>query len=401
MSSDNIEKVENNKSENQESDTPSFTDLANMMKRMGGMVGNITNDLNDKIAKAGDIYSKLGETLSEEDKLELQKMYLKVSKEDEDHLWEMIQLHDIKGAREWLEDRCDNEKLVDSLLSSLEICEDVIDVGDKFTQGISDIFGQFFPENQENIKSMFGDIFNSGANFQTQKSKTMKNQPTDDLYDYDPEEQYNYTRGHEPQLKEELLNNESDSDNEFSSICKTINVMSEKFKDVFDDFCNDENTAESIMTTTLSKMTDLTDEEKDIIGGSEILNEINNISEVIKDQFNSNIRMGLVCDASKMIEKHNKLSDDIDNIVSILNPSEIKILEEKCGGELPMNFRLRMMENRIKNLDDKLTESINDPQDDQNNDNQSDARIVELHEKIDDIAVNLDILLSKLSKFLK
>jgi len=116
----------------------------------------------------------------------------------------------------------------------------------------------------------------------------------------------------------------------------------------------------------------------DTIGN--LVNTFENKPKMIK------VREGLVLETSKMIQEHKKLSDDINTISKTLTTAEIEMLEKECGGELPLDFRLRMMENTIQKLDQKLVGS------------EERDGLDELKEKIDDIAVNIDILLTRLAK---
>lgn len=68
----------------------------------------------------------------------------------------------------------------------------------------------------------------------------------------------------------------------------------------------------------------------------------------------------------------------------------MKEVQKNPVGELPLDFRLRMMENTIQKLDSKL-----------NSDSEKSNEIEELSEKIDDISVNLDLLITQLSRLLK
>ena len=102
-----------------------------------------------------------------------------------------------------------------------------------------------------------------------------------------------------------------------------------------------------------------------------------------------------MCDSEKvtktitLINSYNQLSDEINDATKGLNSFEISQVEAACGG-LPMNFRLRMLENRLESMDEKLSKDSEKEKISQ--------EYTELSEKIDDIAINLNLLLNKLSK---
>lgn len=485
----------------------SFGDLGVMMKRMGKLVGSVTTDLNKSLGKMGDIFSKFGESLSDSDKLELQKLFITLTEEDKELLLKLVNDNNSEKLREWFGERCDNEKLVDTIASSTEVFKEAMEMGSNLTKEVSGVFGDIFPEEGDKIGSMLGGLmsnfennfgFTFGAVSETksgesetteevpekseeEKSETIENienaeeksETTETTENAENIEEKSETKEENPEKKseesdimnrlgkmfgenlglftsdigefkvemckmkdvmnkafnpsettEDEINTETDDvssniytsivgslkglideddKNAYHEITDTIDNMVGTIEETFTELNNEpnENNHEKILTDSVSKFLDLDDKQKEqMLGTVQALHEFEKIGEKIQDSLNDNIRQGLINDTADMIAKHKKLSDDIDNVAKVLNPIEIKILELKCGGELPLDFRLRMMENKLSNLDTKLTKSIDNNSESEQVDENAE-QFDELNEKIDDISLNLDLLLTKLSRFIK
>ena len=490
---------------NIDNDEPSFGDLAKMMKRMGQLVGSVTTDLNKNFGKMGDIFAEFSKSLGDDDKIELQKLFISLTEGDKKILTDMVNANDKEGLEEWFGEKSDNKKLIDTLLSSMEVFKEAMDMGNNLTKEVSDVFGEIFPTAGNKFGTMLGDLMKNvekgfpsiqlgvvdveksfpsspkvyrygprgstsekaeeSTDDKTEESTNEKaEEPSDDKTEESTNEKAEESTNEKAEKKDDgilkgiakSLGENLGKDVNFEDIRKEMNkvkaamnkvfnsdqaeepkegdistqiyrsiaqafrgfVDENPFDDIKENFDSmvdtmeetvgelskkeNERKEEQILKEGMYKFLDMNEEEKKQFEKSvKAFDTLGKLGEKIESGLNQNIRQGLITDTAAMIHKHNKLSDDIDNVVKVLNPIEIKLLELQCGGELPMNFRLRMMENTIKDLDDKLTQSINHPEDTHEEINDSDEKFNELSEKIDDIAINLDILLTKLSKLIK
>lgn len=465
---------ENTSSDNNEPEKEtSFIELADAIKNMGKLFGSVSTDLNKSLGKIGDIFSQFGESLGDGDKSELHKLFLSLSRDDKEELLKLVNDNNKKGIRFWLEQRCDNENLINTIMSSTDIFKEALNMKNKsinMTKEVANVFGQIFPGESNKFSNVLGGLIeNFEENFpfvdniektetdddssspvisgKISKESDNKDNTTHPIKDHsdnfpdgentDNEDKNNETKS----LGENLLLSEirkmksvikkilkSDdqpedqskdtSNNIYQSVVNAFkNIIDEDDEDAFDEITDtidnmvgtieetftelnnteNENNQAQILQDGLVKILNLDEEQL-----KEAVVEFEKMGEVMGDKVMcEKIRQGLIDDTANMITRHNKLSDDINNIATVLTPLEIKLLEIRCG-ELPLNFRLRMMENKLNNLDIKLTQSIENTEPQTTSISEfNDEKLDELGEKIDDIALNLDLLLTKLSRLLK
>jgi len=321
------------------------SDLSKVFEKMGSLLNNFTNKLGvemyEKFGKVGESLDKL--SLTDEQKMELVLLYKKLSSEESSLLTELVKKGDKSGLKLLLSKHITDEHLINTLITSAEIWKESSNIGESLSEDITNVLKDIKIDNDnifESLGKAMGGIF-KGSGLEHVDMKQVKSMVGKIAEKVDSEEL--------PNFKE--------------NVEKMVNSIDENLS--FSEHIDSQYVSGNM---------------------NELFDKINEGIQVLSKK---QIRQGLIDETVCMIEKHKKLSDDINAIAKTLTSEEIEILQEKCG-ELPLDFRLRMMENTIQQLDSKLS-----------TDSEKSSEIEELSEKIDDIAVNLELLIARLSKLLQ
>lgn len=315
------------------------SDLSKVFGKMGSLISDFANklstEMDEKFGKVGKYLDKL--SLTGEQKMELISLYKKLSNEESSLLKDLIKRGDKDGLKLLLSKYLTDENIIEAVIASSSIWKETTDIGKNLEKDITDILKDI-NKDEDNIFNSMGEVISSvlkGDGLENVDMKQVRSIVGEVVGKIESEEI--------PNLKE---NTE-----------KLVNSIEENLVSQTDKY--------------------------------HLKEFLDNIGESFQELSKKQIRQGLIDETVSMIEKHKKLSDDINLISKTLTPLEIEILRERCG-ELPLDFRLRMMENTIQKLDSKL-----------NSDSEKSNEIEELSEKIDDISVNLDLLITQLSRLLK
>ena len=128
-----------------------FGNLAEMMKKMGGLVGTVATDVNKSIDKVSEVFTKIGVSLTEEERDQIDELFLNLSGQEKKQLIDMAKGgSDNKTVREWWTGKCENEHLIDVLVSCSDAFGEIFNTGNDIEHLMS-TFGNFSGDKQEGL----------------------------------------------------------------------------------------------------------------------------------------------------------------------------------------------------------------------------------------------------------
>lgn len=336
--------------------TSDFSDISKFFDGLVQNFGTFGNDLTKGLDKVGDALKQMS-NFSEEENLVILEVYKKISKEDLEEVKTCLAESNKDKIKEILSKYCSNEKIIDTIILS---SGEYLDLEKKLSKDFENIINIFKSPAETKLDTKSDD-----NKVDDNKVDETKNDEEIDIIT--------------STIKDTLSNNEC-----LNVDMSTVRNMIDQIMTRVEKFEGMEGVGETTRKVVDSLESKLGNSGASSVSFSDtignLVNTFENKPKMIK------VREGLVLETSKMIQEHKKLSDDINTISKTLTTAEIEMLEKECGGELPLDFRLRMMENTIQKLDQKLVGS------------EERDGLDELKEKIDDIAVNIDILLTRLAK---
>ena len=150
-----------------------FDDLSEIMKTMGKAVGDVTSDLNKGLCGLSEILIKMGHDLDKSEIEELDNIFVSLTEKDKEELLSLLTSEE-SDLKEWWNNKCDNEKLIDILVSSMDTFSQFMNIKNTLSNvfgSLSDSISLGCDSDQkrnplENIGSMFSGILNSIDNIE-------------------------------------------------------------------------------------------------------------------------------------------------------------------------------------------------------------------------------------------
>ena len=373
--------------------------LSEMIEKMGSFIGTAANDFSEIASNVSDILEEIGINITEDEESKINQLVIQLSKEDRKEILSMIKNKaDSEQLTEWWSQKCDNKKLVDILVKCSDTFSEVFNTG-------NDTFGKFLGNSDsifDGIASELEKVFCSSKSTDLSDLSEPLKSPESPGVSETPEPTENF----------EPFDLSEPSDRRYAEVCSNLgNCISEMLQTF-----NEDEDADTIRTKTIHVFSDLGVDEKYMYKcfdlGYEMGEKLN--SEVThkssrnvspgnvsprnespshrSPQNRSPIRYGIIEEAARMIEQSNKLSADCTILIGLLSPVETEILQEKIS--IPLESRINSIETKISQLDQKLERILNKLESHSNHNN----RFTAIEEKIDDIALDLELIRNKTIK---
>ena len=236
-----------------------FGNLAEIMKKMGSLVGTVATDFNSTMTNVSDVFEKIGVSLTEEDRNEVDELFDNLSDEDRTDLMEMVkEKADGETVGKWWSKRCDNEHLVDVFVSCSDAFNELFNTTSDIETLLSETLGQLSKGGNQ-FENIFGGITGELSNLfsksttetktnetesnKTESNKTESNEPN---VDYDEtDSKTNEPRNPEPTCEggvcypsSETNVDSGDEDNYakvFSNLGNCVSEMMQTFNETGDD----------------------------------------------------------------------------------------------------------------------------------------------------------------------
>lgn len=424
-------------------------DINSIFQQMSKFVTSITTEMNETFSKMQDLLPKIGNDFDDKDHAEWKRLFLSLTIVDRENFVEQLKSRDVEKIKEWVSSKTTNQKIINTVIAYTDLIENGLKIGNAFsgkvdemkkdplTGSIQDmmngLFSNFGKETsqetpQETTKQEKDNQETSQENQETSQ-ENQEDKQEDNPKDKQDDKQDDFMTNFTKFIATEVTKSDIDIDKFQTEISKMKSVINNMFSDSDHEKQPPSEVDDgSILYKTIAQLLTKEGEKPNLSGFNNIVDKMCEtvFSEVttkdtpqenqeepkettepseVKTMKIGGINLyqisGPLCNQEKVdkaverINQYNKLSDEINDLTKDLNPFESAMLEQMCGG-LPMNFRLRMLENRLESMDEKLTSPVDQKK---HEEKQKSQEYAELTEKIDDIAINLNVLLSKLSKF--
>ena len=424
------------------------SEIADIFQQMTKFVTTVTSDFSKTVSKLKEVLNKMSSCLNVEDCAELERLFISLSSQDRTDLAAILKTGDAVKTREWLGQKTKNQNIIDTVILYTDIINHALgsdtpsepkettqketkskEEATETKQGetkqggsLTDILGYFMkfgkescdltksPESKVSEKVSLSEATVTTTDSLTEKPEEKTTEESKDKTETTQEKpEENLYSGKEflNEISKFLSNNLIKDATDVSSLKTEVQKAKQMWVNAV---TGTEQDPEDKMTSFYKGLSEILKvDEADL---PEINQSIDKIFDKIQEtvthsdtskqdtpkqdipSFSCFFTTKPMCDSQKvtkaitLINSYNKLSDEINDATKDLNPFEISQVETACGG-LPMNFRLRMLENRLESMDEKLSST---------EDEKRLQEYTELTGKIDDIAINLNLLLNKLSK---